>query len=109
VNKYGQPTSEDDYIAFRHRQDFIKEVLKPGVKLPIYDEKGNRTGYWMSGETGCKEFHETTAKMWQSDYAKEKNLREMREYTDMIAREEREVNFDTNDSRGRGGNFNYDG
>ena len=87
MNKYGQPTSEDDYIVMRHRQDFIKEVLKPGVKLPIYDEKGNRTGYWMSTETGAKEFHETTAKMWQSDYAKEKNLQKMREYTDRIAKE----------------------
>ena len=87
MNQYGQPTSVDDYIVMRFREEWNEKVLKPGVKLPIYDEKGNRTGWVMSTETGAKEFHETTAKMWQSDYAKEKNLREMREYTDRIAKE----------------------
>lgn len=87
MNKYGQPTSVGDYIIMKYAKEFYKEGIYPGAKLPLYDKDGNCTGSVMSTETAAKEFDETTAKMWQSDHAKEENLRKMREYCDRIERE----------------------
>ena len=95
MNKYGQPESVGDYIIMKYAKEFYKEGIYPGAKLPLYDKDGNVSGWVMSSGTAAKEFDETTAKMWQSDYAKEKNLREMREYTDRI---ERERNYSSSSS-----------
>lgn len=87
MNKYGQPTSVGDYIIMRYEKEFHKEGIYPGAKLPLYDKDGNCTGWLMSTETASNSLAEIDPKIWQSDHAKEENLRKMREYCDRIERE----------------------
>lgn len=55
MNKDGQPTSVNDYIVMAYSKQWHKEVLTPGVKLPLYDKDGNVSGWVMSTETAAKE------------------------------------------------------